>query len=1609
MRDKVRLKENKRFNSLNSIKAIWLLCIAILSMGSASAAAGDINPGPLNYYTGCTYGCTANDVQGVSFTVVDDAGNPIECMNCNGETASAYIDVGFTSTATNRYNIFFLFGLDKNGDGIITLTNDPVTNEQYRVALADVIHSGTTYHAKFPISWPCDKPLYLVGPTGCGGPVFHWDNNLQGNFDLWTEYDCSPSSKCTCMAPFEVDAPCRAVAPSFSICQGTTVSDQLFAVNGAACVGGCTATFTYTIDSNVAGNYTYIVTCTSTAGCTSSATGIVTVNALPNANDETYTTLCDGTLTVATPGVLANDSAGTTAELVDGVDNGTLTLNADGSFTYAASATATSDKFTYKVIDANGCYAQATATITVKDCEAPTISCPPAITNACADMGQTYATITDIGQPTVNDPTAVITNNAPENDQYPIGTTTVTWTATDPAGNKATCDQLITVKDCEAPTISCPPAITNACADMGQTYATITDIGQPAVNDPTAVITNNAPENGQYPIGTTTVTWTATDPAGNKATCDQLITVKDCEAPTISCPPAITNACADMGQTYATITDIGQPAVNDPTAVITNNAPENGQYPIGTTTVTWTATDPAGNKATCDQLITVKDCEAPTISCPPAITNACADMGQTYATITDIGQPTVNDPTAVITNNAPENGQYPIGTTTVTWTATDPAGNKATCDQLITVKDCEAPTISCPPAITNACADMGQTYATITDIGQPTVNDPTAVITNNAPENDQYPIGTTTVTWTATDPAGNKATCDQLITVKDCEAPTISCPPAITNACADMGQTYATITDIGQPTVNDPTAVITNNAPENDQYPIGTTTVTWTATDPAGNKATCDQLITVKDCEAPTISCPPAITNACADMGQTYATITDIGQPTVNDPTAVITNNAPENGQYPIGTTTVTWTATDPAGNKATCDQLITVKDCEAPTISCPPAITNACADMGQTYATITDIGQPTVNDPTAVITNNAPENDQYPIGTTTVTWTATDPAGNKATCDQLITVKDCEAPTISCPPAITNACADMGQTYATITDIGQPTVNDPTAVITNNAPENGQYPIGTTTVTWTATDPAGNKATCDQLITVKDCEAPTISCPPAITNACADLGQTYATITDIGQPAVNDPTAVITNNAPENGQYPIGTTTVTWTATDPAGNKATCDQLITVKDCEAPTISCPPDIVDVCAATGTNTALIEDLGQPTVDDPTAVITNNAPAGDLYPIGTTTVTWTATDLAGNKATCEQSITVIDCEAPTISCPPDVADICPDEGQDYATIANIGQPTVNDPTAVITNNAPENDQYPIGTTTVTWTATDPAGNEATCDQSITVNEPPVCDITGPDMVCQHSTGNQASVEPVAGATYYWDITNGKITAGDGTPTITWDAYELGEAKITVKVTAPASEGGCESTCSLLVSVECANTCPVASDDEYGTPSNTLLVIGADKSILINDEDVDGDSLTAVLLTGPSHGTLTLNPDGSFSYKPATGFIGTDTFTYKAFDGECYSEPATVTILMAKCPWFIKNELYTAQCGVSKEVPASQGLLANDPGATAVVNPEGITIDPKYGTIVVEEDGSFVYNPPQTIQSGTYVQFKYSATNGVCEATYQGIAKIQVFCP
>ncbi|MGV0795066.1 cadherin-like domain-containing protein, partial [Mycolicibacterium sp. XJ1819] len=88
-------------------------------------------------------------------------------------------------------------------------------------------------------------------------------------------------------------------------------------------------------------------------------------------------------------------------------------------------------------------------------------------------------------------------------------------------------------------------------------------------------------------------------------------------------------------------------------------------------------------------------------------------------------------------------------------------------------------------------------------------------------------------------------------------------------------------------------------------------------------------------------------------------------------------------------------------------------------------------------------------------------------------------------------------------------------------------------------------------------------------------------------------------------------------------------------------------------------------------------------------------------------------------------------------------------------------------------------------------------------------------------------------------------------------------------------------------------------------PVTVDDAYQVDEDgTLTITGP--GVLTNDTDYDNDSLTAVLVDGPSNGSLTLNADGSFTYTPDADFYGTDTFTYLANDGTANGNTATVTI-------------------------------------------------------------------------------------------------------
>jgi VCBS repeat-containing protein len=119
------------------------------------------------------------------------------------------------------------------------------------------------------------------------------------------------------------------------------------------------------------------------------------------------------------------------------------------------------------------------------------------------------------------------------------------------------------------------------------------------------------------------------------------------------------------------------------------------------------------------------------------------------------------------------------------------------------------------------------------------------------------------------------------------------------------------------------------------------------------------------------------------------------------------------------------------------------------------------------------------------------------------------------------------------------------------------------------------------------------------------------------------------------------------------------------------------------------------------------------------------------------------------------------------------------------------------------------------------------------------------------------------------------------------------------------------TYKTSDGSLDSDVATVnLAVNAVNDAPDANDDLYATTQGTPLAV-AGPGVLANDADADGDALKAELVSGPAHGTLKLNADGSFVYTPAAGFSGTDSFAYRAGDGSL-GDVATVTVRVAPAP-------------------------------------------------------------------------------------------------
>jgi len=208
-----------------------------------------------------------------------------------------------------------------------------------------------------------------------------------------------------------------------------------------------------------------------------------------------------------------------------------------------------------------------------------------------------------------------------------------------------------------------------------------------------------------------------------------------------------------------------------------------------------------------------------------------------------------------------------------------------------------------------------------------------------------------------------------------------------------------------------------------------------------------------------------------------------------------------------------------------------------------------------------------------------------------------------------------------------------------------------------------------------------------------------------------------------------------IVSDAPAGG-YPVGTTIVTWSATDALGNVGTGIQKVTIADTTPPVIRAPSDVAT--DAINGNPA-IATLGTASASDIFAVtVSNDAPA--TYSVGTTTVTWTAVDANGNTASATQRVIValLDTLPPVVTAPPDV--FATSSGGN--TAVNLGAASANDNIdgmVAVSSNAPA--AFPTGVTIVTYTAADAAGNTGTAVQRVIVSYLPIAGGGGGTVITQ----------------------------------------------------------------------------------------------------------------------------------------------------------------------------------------------------------------------------------------------------------------------------
>ena len=911
------------------------------------------------------------------------------------------------------------------------------------------------------------------------------------------------------------------------------------------------------------------------------------------------------------------------------------------------------------------------------------------------------------------------------------------------------------------------PANMSASADLGACHTAMSWVSPSASDNcgPPPMVSASHISGSDFPVGVTEVVFTAEDLAGNQSTAFFTITVTDDEGPTISDLPAsftLTNDADLCG---------GTAMWNEPTSAdncaVASFEPDiaNGSLlDVGETTITYTSTDIHGHVTTAAFTVTVLDDQNPEFLLAPESQILDTELGLCGSTA-NWAAPTTSDNCEVLSLGSSHNSEdfFGTGTTEVTLTLTDVHNNITTHVFSITVNDVESPELIEMPSSISQTADPGLCGASVSWTPPGTSdNCPGELLSGSHQPGDFFAVGDTEVTYTVEDSSSNVVSSLFLVTVTDDEAPIFDTAPQSQSLGTDLDHCDAIATwDAPTGSDNCEVASLTSSHESGAIFLLGVTTVMVTLTDIHGQTTTHEFDILVSDDQAPEILGMPSSSSQSADPGVCGAVIEwPAPSATDNCPNPSLFTEHPSGSFFSVGTTLVTYIATDSNGLETTSSFEIAISDDELPSFDTTVADMELETDSGLCAATaIWDAPQTSDNCGVLSLGSDSPSGTQYPVGMTTVTMTLQDINGNVATHQFTITVSDTELPLLLGMPldiALTNE-PDLCGASASWTE---PSNSDNCSIdIMSSTHSSGEFfPVGETTVTYSVTDDSGNKTAASFTITVNDDQAPEFDLAPVDMTMQSEPGECGSTaMWDAPQVSDNCGTTTLTNSHESGDFFNVGTTFVTLSLTDPSGNNSLHTFIVTVIDEEDPVIDGVPDDLSQLTDPGQCGANV-NWAPPVSSDNCGLgelVVSHQP-GEFFPVGTTTVIYSQADVNGNLVSAQFDVSVADEESPTIATSGNLTIPAPD-GSCTATI-NIAIATATDNCTVVDLYNDQNGTddasgtYNDGSTVILWTAIDNHGNITVVEQVVTIVVPQVdCNENGNPDVCDVAEGSSADCD------------------------------------------------------------------------------------------------------------------------------------------------------------------------------------------------------------------------------------------------------------------